>query len=110
MEKIVSIHDVQHIDVTIDSKIGIQRKAKHPVVTPFADLVVDVEQKRIISVARILEPDLARSLPHIHAPVGFESDSDGVGPWSRDYSFSKPGRHRRCEEITPEDKAPCHHR
>src|ERR1041385_4016517 len=102
MEKIVPIHHVQDIDVTIDSKVGIQRKAQHPVITPFADLVVDVEQERIINVSRILEPELARSLPNIHAPIGFESDSDRVGPWSRDCSFSKTRRHRRCEEITPD--------
>ena len=110
MEEIVPIHDVRHIDVTIVSKIGIQRETEHPVVTPLADFVMDVEQKRVIGIASILEPDLARSLPHIHTPVGFKCDSDGVGPWSRNCSFSKPGRHRRCEEITPQDKAPCHHR
>src|SRR6266536_6241704 len=110
MKKMVSIHDVQHIDVTINSKIGIQGKAKHPVVTPLANLIVDVEQKRIISVSRILEPDLARSLPHVHATIIFESDSDCVGPWSGNYGFSKPRRHRRCQEITPQDKARCQHR
>src|SRR5437899_12703406 len=102
MEKIVAIHDVQHVDVTVDPKIRIQRKAKHPVVSPLADLVMDVEQERIISVSRILEPDLAAALPHIHAPVAFESDSDGVGPWSRHYGFSKPRRQRNCSEVTAE--------
>jgi hypothetical protein len=43
MEKIVAIHDIQHVDVTVDSKLGIQRKAQHPVVTPLTDLVMDVE-------------------------------------------------------------------
>src|SRR5207249_9787128 len=101
MEEIVPIHDVQHIDITINSKIGIQRKAQHSVVTPLTDLVMDVEQERIITVARVLEPYLARSLPHVHATIIFESDSDRVGPWPRTYGFSKPLRHCRCQEITP---------
>jgi hypothetical protein len=110
MEKIIAIHDVQHIDVTVDSKVRIQRKAEHPMVSPFTDLVMDVEQERIVSVARIFEPDLAASLPNIDAFIIFECDSDGIGPWSGDNGFGKSGRHRRCQEIAPKGQAPCHQR
>ena len=58
MEKIVTIYDVQHIDVTVVSKIRIQRETKHPVVTPIANFVADIEQQRIIRIARVFEPDL----------------------------------------------------
>src|SRR5688500_11749662 len=78
----MAIHDVQQIDVTVDTEIGIQRKAEEAEVTPGAHFLADVNQECPRAAVILLDPDSARALPDVHSAIGFEERANSLVPGS----------------------------